>query len=163
MCDVWLRRATRGPVLLRLHICARPPGVLAAHRRPRRRRARPRAQRRGLPRARLLGRAVRLPFLNVRLPRVTRELLHVPLPPPRRGARGGARGRLPRRHVPVAERQRRPARRPSVVHLNPLSGRWEPDLSHNQRHVNAAIFYNVWQLLPGDRRPASSCATTAPR
>jgi trehalose/maltose hydrolase-like predicted phosphorylase len=32
-----------------------------------------------------------------------------------------------------------------VVHLNPLSGRWEPDLSHNQRHVNAAIFYNVWQ------------------
>ena len=30
------------------------------------------------------------------------------------------------------------------VHLNPLSGRWEPDLSHNQRHVNAAIFYNVW-------------------
>ena len=31
-----------------------------------------------------------------------------------------------------------------VVHLNPLSGRWEPDLSHNQRHVNAAIFYNVW-------------------
>jgi trehalose/maltose hydrolase-like predicted phosphorylase len=31
-----------------------------------------------------------------------------------------------------------------TVHLNPLSGRWEPDLSHNQRHVNAAIFYNVW-------------------
>jgi trehalose/maltose hydrolase-like predicted phosphorylase len=31
-----------------------------------------------------------------------------------------------------------------VVHLNPLSGRWEPDLSENQRHVNAAIFYNVW-------------------
>jgi trehalose/maltose hydrolase-like predicted phosphorylase len=31
-----------------------------------------------------------------------------------------------------------------VVHLNPLSGRWEPDLSHNQRHVNAAIFYNLW-------------------
>jgi trehalose/maltose hydrolase-like predicted phosphorylase len=30
------------------------------------------------------------------------------------------------------------------VHLNPLSGRWERDLSHNQRHVNAAIFYNVW-------------------
>ena len=31
------------------------------------------------------------------------------------------------------------------VHLNPLSGRWEPDLSHNQRHVNAAIFYNIWR------------------
>ncbi|MGH3945379.1 MAG: glycosyl hydrolase family 65 protein, partial [Pseudonocardiaceae bacterium] len=32
-----------------------------------------------------------------------------------------------------------------VVHLNPLSGQWDPDHSHNQRHVNAAIFYNVWQ------------------
>jgi trehalose/maltose hydrolase-like predicted phosphorylase len=32
-----------------------------------------------------------------------------------------------------------------VVHLNPLSGQWHPDHSHNQRHVNAAIFYNVWQ------------------
>jgi len=32
-----------------------------------------------------------------------------------------------------------------VVHLNPLSGQWDPDLSHRQRHVNAAIFYNVWQ------------------
>ncbi|MEJ7797844.1 MAG: glycosyl hydrolase family 65 protein [Solirubrobacteraceae bacterium] len=31
-----------------------------------------------------------------------------------------------------------------IVHLNPLSGHWEPDLSHRQRHVNAAIFYNVW-------------------
>ncbi len=31
-----------------------------------------------------------------------------------------------------------------VVHLNPLSGQWDPDLSHRQRHVNAAIFYNVW-------------------
>jgi trehalose/maltose hydrolase-like predicted phosphorylase len=34
-----------------------------------------------------------------------------------------------------------------VVHLNPLSGRWEPDLSHNQRHVNAAIFYNLWHYF----------------
>jgi trehalose/maltose hydrolase-like predicted phosphorylase len=34
-----------------------------------------------------------------------------------------------------------------VVHLNPLSGTWEPDLSHNQRHVNAAIFYNVWHYF----------------
>ncbi|MEO9176934.1 MAG: glycosyl hydrolase family 65 protein, partial [Gaiellales bacterium] len=31
-----------------------------------------------------------------------------------------------------------------LVHLNPLSGQWDPDLSHRQRHVNAAIFYNVW-------------------
>lgn len=32
-----------------------------------------------------------------------------------------------------------------VVHLNPKSGRWLPDHSHLQRHVNAAIGYNVWQ------------------
>jgi trehalose/maltose hydrolase-like predicted phosphorylase len=32
-----------------------------------------------------------------------------------------------------------------VVHLNPLSGRWLPDASHLQRHINSAIAYNVWQ------------------
>jgi alpha,alpha-trehalase len=32
-----------------------------------------------------------------------------------------------------------------VVHLNPLSGRWLPDASHLQRHINVAIAYNVWQ------------------
>ena len=31
-----------------------------------------------------------------------------------------------------------------VIHLNPRSGRWDPDRSHLQRHVNAAIAYNVW-------------------
>ena len=31
-----------------------------------------------------------------------------------------------------------------VVHLNPKSGRWLPDNSSLQRHVNAAIAYNVW-------------------
>jgi trehalose/maltose hydrolase-like predicted phosphorylase len=37
------------------------------------------------------------------------------------------------------------------IHLNPLSGRWEPDLSRNQRHVNAAIFYNVWHYFQATR------------
>jgi trehalose/maltose hydrolase-like predicted phosphorylase len=32
-----------------------------------------------------------------------------------------------------------------VLHLNPRSGRWVPDNSNIQRHVNAAIAYNVWQ------------------
>ena len=32
-----------------------------------------------------------------------------------------------------------------VVHLNPSSGRWIPDHSALQRHVNIAIAYNVWQ------------------
>jgi trehalose/maltose hydrolase-like predicted phosphorylase/beta-phosphoglucomutase-like phosphatase (HAD superfamily) len=31
------------------------------------------------------------------------------------------------------------------LHLNPMSGRWLPDRSHLQRHVNIAIAYNVWQ------------------
>ena len=32
-----------------------------------------------------------------------------------------------------------------VVHLNPMSGKWGPDYSSRQRHVSAAIAYNVWQ------------------
>ena len=31
------------------------------------------------------------------------------------------------------------------LHLNPQSGRWLPDHSHLQRHVNIAVAYNVWQ------------------
>ncbi|MFO7756107.1 MAG: glycosyl hydrolase family 65 protein [Bacteroidales bacterium] len=31
-----------------------------------------------------------------------------------------------------------------VIHLNPESGRWIPDNTHLQRHINAAIPYNVW-------------------
>lgn len=34
-----------------------------------------------------------------------------------------------------------------IVHLNPDSGRWLDDHSHLQRHVNAAIVYNVWQYF----------------
>mgnify|MGYP001163051746 FL=1 len=39
------------------------------------------------------------------------------------------------------------------VHLNPLSGRWMPDSSHLQRHVDAAIVYNIWRYYEatGDR------------
>jgi alpha,alpha-trehalase len=33
-----------------------------------------------------------------------------------------------------------------VLHLNPKSGRWLPDHSHLQRHVNAAIVYMIWQF-----------------
>jgi alpha,alpha-trehalase len=40
-----------------------------------------------------------------------------------------------------------------VLHLNPRSGRWIPDRSHRQRHINIAIAYNVWQYcqVTGDR------------
>lgn len=30
------------------------------------------------------------------------------------------------------------------IHLNPKSGRWLPDVSHLQYHINAAVPYNVW-------------------
>lgn len=32
-----------------------------------------------------------------------------------------------------------------VVHLNPKSGRWMPDNSSLQRHINIAVAYNAWQ------------------
>ena len=34
-----------------------------------------------------------------------------------------------------------------TMHLNPNSGRWLPDASRLQRHVNAAIAYNTWQYF----------------
>ncbi len=39
-----------------------------------------------------------------------------------------------------------------TLHLNPKSGRWLPDNSHLQRHVNIAIPFNVWQYyeITGD-------------
>lgn len=33
------------------------------------------------------------------------------------------------------------------VHLNPKSGRWVPDHSYLQRHVNVAIAYNTWRFF----------------
>lgn len=40
-----------------------------------------------------------------------------------------------------------------VIHLNPRSGKWDPDYSQLQRHVNAAIAMNVWSYVrtTGDR------------
>jgi trehalose/maltose hydrolase-like predicted phosphorylase len=84
------------------------------------------------------------PFLNFRLPAVTRELLMY------------RRRRLDEARAASREAGHRGAMYPwqsgsdgreetQVVHLNPLSGRWEPDRSRNQRHVSAAIFYNAWQ------------------
>ena len=49
------------------------------------------------------------------------------------------------------------------MHLNPNSGTWDPDLSHRQRHVGAAIFYNIWQYYQTTADLKSSCWTTVPR
>jgi trehalose/maltose hydrolase-like predicted phosphorylase len=90
------------------------------------------------------------PFLNFRLPEVTRELLmyrYRRLGEARAAAReaglSGAMFPWQSGSEGKEETQR--------VHLNPLSGRWEPDLSRNQRHVNAAIFYNIWHYFQATR------------
>ncbi len=84
------------------------------------------------------------PFLNLRLPTLTRALLRYRyrrLTEARRAARdagyegamfpwqSGSNGR--------EESQR--------FHLNPRSGRWVPDHTFRQRHINTAIAYNIWQ------------------
>ncbi|HEY1636176.1 MAG TPA: glycosyl hydrolase family 65 protein [Acidimicrobiales bacterium] len=91
-------------------------------------------------------------YLSFRMPRVTRHLLLYRarrLGEARRAAQAaGFRGAMyPWQSGSDGKEETQ------VVHLNPLSGRWEPDLSHNQRHVNAAIFYNIWLYyrVTGDR------------
>ncbi|HEY6424174.1 MAG TPA: glycosyl hydrolase family 65 protein [Pseudonocardiaceae bacterium] len=84
------------------------------------------------------------PYLNFRLPEITRGLLmyrYRRLTEARAAAReAGYRGAMfPWQSGSDGTEETQ------VVHLNPLSGQWDPDHSHNQRHVNAAIFYNVWQ------------------
>lgn len=110
----------------------------------------------GLPARGLNGEAYRghvfwdeiyaFPFMNMRLPEVARGLLmyrYRRIGEARAAAReAGFRGAMfpwQSGSEGVEETQR--------VHLNPLSGRWEPDLSHNQRHVNAAIFMNIWNYF----------------
>ena len=84
------------------------------------------------------------PYLNFRLPEITRGLLmyrYRRLAEARAAAReAGYRGAMfPWQSGSDGSEETQ------VVHLNPVSGQWDPDHSHHQRHVNAAIFYNVWQ------------------
>jgi trehalose/maltose hydrolase-like predicted phosphorylase len=92
------------------------------------------------------------PFLNLRLPQITRALLmyrYRRLDEARAAAKeAGYKGAMyPWQSGSDGSEETQ------VLHLNPQSGRWDPDLSHNQRHVNAAIFYNVWRYYEasGDR------------
>jgi alpha,alpha-trehalase len=84
------------------------------------------------------------PFLNLRLPEITRKLLlyrYRRLDEARHAAReAGYRGAMYPWQSGSDGREET-----QVVHLNPKSGRWVPDNSHLQRHVNAAIAYNIWQ------------------
>ena len=85
-----------------------------------------------------------LPVMTLKLPDVSRALLLYRfrrLPAARRAARangfGGAMFPWQSGSDGREESQR--------LHLNPVSGRWIPDHSRRQRHINAAVAYNVWK------------------
>jgi trehalose/maltose hydrolase-like predicted phosphorylase/beta-phosphoglucomutase-like phosphatase (HAD superfamily) len=143
VCDVRLPKEPRMQFLLRLHIshllqvCSR----LTPHHDA------------GAPARGLNGEAYRghvfwdelyvYPFLNFRLPEITRGLLmyrYRRIGEARASAqKAGYRGAMyPWQSGSDGEEESQ------LIHINPLTGRWEPDFSHNQRHINAAIFYNVW-------------------
>jgi trehalose/maltose hydrolase-like predicted phosphorylase len=143
-CDMRIPKDDRVQLLIRLHIahvlqvCSPHTADLDA----------------GVPARGLNGEAYRghvfwdelyiYPFLNFRLPEITRELLmyrYRRLEEARAAAiEAGYRGAMyPWQSGSTGKEETQ------VVHLNPRSGRWDRDLSHNQRHVNAAIFYNIWQ------------------
>lgn len=84
------------------------------------------------------------PFLNLRKPELTRALpqyRHRRLDAAREAAReAGLRGAMFPWQSGSDGREES-----QTLHLNPRSGRWVPDTSNRQRHVNAAIAYNVRQ------------------
>jgi len=84
------------------------------------------------------------PFLNLRIPEITRSVLmyrYRRLDEARHAAReAGYQGAMFPWQSGSNGREES-----QEVHLNPKSGEWIPDETHLQRHVNAAIPYNVWQ------------------
>src|SRR5215216_1419866 len=144
ICDVRVPKDDRVQLLLRLHIshilqvCSPHTADLDA----------------GVPARGLNGEAYRghifwdelfiYPFLNYRLPEITRELLmyrYRRMDEARAAAReAGYEGAMfPWQSGSDGQEETQ------TLHLNPKSGKWEPDLSHNQRHVSADIFYNIWR------------------
>jgi alpha,alpha-trehalase len=83
------------------------------------------------------------PFFSMRLPELTRSLLlyrYRRLDQARRLARAaGFDGAMYPWQSAANGREET-----QTMHLNPESGHWLPDASHLQRHVNAAIAFNVW-------------------
>ncbi|MEJ8804552.1 glycoside hydrolase family 65 protein [Pontibacter sp. H249] len=83
------------------------------------------------------------PFLNLRLPDLTRALLmyrYRRLPEARYAAiEAGYRGAMFPWQSGSNGREES-----QIIHLNPKSGRWLPDNTFLQRHINAAVAYNVW-------------------
>lgn len=86
------------------------------------------------------------PFYNLRAPQITRSLLlyrYQRLSAARAYARkGGCQGALFPWQSGSNGREET-----QVIHLNPRSGKWDPDHSRLQRHINAACAYNVWKYF----------------
>ncbi len=86
------------------------------------------------------------PFLNYRAPRITRTLLmyrYRRLKEARQAAKKyGYKGAMYPWQSGSNGREET-----QQMHLNPRSGRWVPDHTYLQRHVNNAIVYNIWQYL----------------
>ncbi len=85
-----------------------------------------------------------LPFLNLRLPAVARSLLLYRYRRLRK-AREAARAAGHRGAMYPWQSGSNGREESQKIHLNPQSGRWIPDHSRLQRHVNATIAFNVWQ------------------
>src|SRR5690606_19293938 len=108
----------------------------------------------GLPARGLHGEAYRghvfwdelfvFPVLNLRSPASTRSLLRYRyrrLPEARRAAReaGYAGAMFPWQSGSDGREESQ------KLHLNPNSGRWNPDASARAHHIGIAVAYNVWQ------------------
>ena len=93
-----------------------------------------------------------LPFYQLRVPSITRSLLlyrYHRLGAARELARqAGFAGAMYPWQSSTGGREAT-----QELHLNPLSGHWDPDHSRLQRHVNAAMVYNLWEYwrATGDR------------
>jgi trehalose/maltose hydrolase-like predicted phosphorylase len=87
-----------------------------------------------------------LPVLNLRMPEVSRSLLlyrYRRMDEARRAAAAaGLRGAMFPWQSGSDGREETPE-----LHLNPMSGRWNPDPTHRQRHVGIAVAYNVWEYV----------------
>jgi alpha,alpha-trehalase len=84
------------------------------------------------------------PLFNLRMPEITRSLLYYRyrrLGEARHAAReGGYHGAMYPWQSGSSGREES-----QRLHLNPKSGNWIRDNSHLQRHINAAVAYNIWQ------------------
>ncbi|MBU8849046.1 MAG: beta-phosphoglucomutase family hydrolase [Desulfobacterales bacterium] len=86
------------------------------------------------------------PFFNYRAPQIIRTLLmyrYRRLEEARRAARkAGCKGAMYPWQSGSSGREET-----QQMHLNPRSGRWLPDHTHLQHHINNAIVYNIWQYF----------------